>query len=163
MPLETDAVNGCLDRAVDELYYQDEQHGTREERALNPSVPEPEAQRYDERRKSEFLAKRGFLAKSSAEPAPACSEGAHQTGRAPGFVTIYDCAVGFQVRSSCLAARTSSRRRTGMVCGAPVTCSGSCTLSLRMCSMAVTKPSRVCRLSVSVGSMSRHSGTSSGK
>src|SRR6185312_6830297 len=163
VPLEPDAVDGCLDCAVDELYHQYEQHRTDEERALDPSVPEPKANGYDERRKSEFLPKGGFFAKSSNEPAPACPEGTQQTRRASRFVTIYDCAVGFHVRSSCLAARTSSRRRTGMVCGAPVTCSGSCMASLRICSMAATKASRVWRLSVSVGSISRHSGTSSGK
>src|SRR5215470_17445259 len=126
-------------------------------------MPQPQSQGYDDQGKGKFLTEGRFFTESATQPADAGAQGAHQTGGATGLVTINDYAVGFHLKSSCFAARTSSSRRTGIVCGALVTRSGSCWASCRICAMAATKASRTSLLSVSVGSISRHSGTKSGK
>src|SRR5580698_3277796 len=162
--LESDAVHGRLDGAIDELHDEDQQDRADQQGTLHSAVSEPQAQWYDEHRQGEFLPERGLVAESAYEALDTGTQGPDDPGDAPGFVTIYcGCAVGFHVRSNCLAARTSSRRRTGMVCGALVTRSGSCSASVWICAMAATKASSVSFPSVSVGSISRHSGTSSGK
>src|SRR5438552_2012118 len=70
---------------------------------------------------------------------------------------------GRQRRSSWRAARTSSSRPTGALCGAVLTSSGSFAISSTICSTAPTKASSVALDSVSVGSIMRASGTMSGK
>ena len=139
------------------------QHRGDEQRPLDPAVPEPQAQGNDDRGQGEFLAKGRLLAEGAGEALHASREGAQDAGEPAGFVSVYGSAVGFHVRSSCFAARTSSRRRTGMVCGALVTRSGSCSASRWICDMASRRRRAPALLSVSVGSISRHSGTSSGK
>src|SRR5439155_7940037 len=123
----------------------------------------PQGQGYDDQGERKFLTEGRFFAECAPQAAHAGAQGAHQPGRATGLVSIDDYAVGFHLKSSCLAARTSSSRRTGMVCGALVTRSGSCWASCRMCAIAATNASSTSLLSVSVGSISRHSGTRSGK
>ena len=61
------------------------------------------------------------------------------------------------------AAFTSSNRLTGIVCGAPFTNSGSLSASFNIATSASTNPSSSSFASVSVGSIRKHSGTSSGK
>jgi hypothetical protein len=61
-----------------------------------------------------------------------------------------------------LAAPASSRRRTGVVCGASRAIDGSSSASRRIAAIASAKASSVSRVSVSVGSMSSASSTSSG-
>src|SRR3984885_922598 len=129
MPLEADAVDGRLDGAVEQFHDQDQQHRSHQQRALHPAVSEPQPKRYDDHRQCEFLAKRRLLAERPDQAVHARSHGPQYAGQPAGLVTVYGCAVGFHVRSSCLAARTSSRRRTGMVCGALVTRPGSCSAS----------------------------------
>src|SRR6202035_1649380 len=160
---EPDATHRPLYRAIEKPHEQEKQHGPGKHRALAPAGSEPQPQGYDERREREFLAKRRLLAERAGQSAQARAQGAQHPGQSARLVTVYDGAVGFHVRSSCRAARTSSRRRTGMVCGALVTRPGSCSASFWICDMADTNASRTSLLSVSVGSMSRHSGTSSGK
>ena len=54
-------------------------------------------------------------------------------------------------------------RSSGMLCGAPLRADALVAASLRIAVSASTKPSSSSRVSDSVGSISRHSGTSSGK
>src|SRR6201988_4169857 len=163
MPLEADAVDRRLDGAVEQFHDEYQEHGRDQQCSLHAAMTEPEAQGYDERGQGEFLAKGRLFAKGAGEAVRARSERTHQAQDPARLVAAYGCAVGFHARSSCRAARTSSRRRTGMVCGALVTRPGSCSASFCMSAMAVTKASSVSLPSVSVGSMSRHSGTSRGK
>src|SRR5579862_7239740 len=161
--LKGDAVHGRFDGAVQQLHDKHQQHRRDQQRTLDPAVPEPQPQGYDDERQAEFLAESRLLAKRARQPVQAGDDRPQYAGDAAGFVTVYDCAVGFHVRSSWRAARTSSSRRTGMVCGALVTRWGSCSASFWICNIAATKASSRSLLSVSVGSISRHSGTSSGK
>src|SRR5262249_16503495 len=163
VPLEANAVHGRLDGAVQQFHDQDQEHRAHEQHALDGPVADPQPQRYDDDREGKFLPEGGLLPIRAHEPFPARGESPENAGQPAGLVTVCGGAVGFHVRSSCRAARTSSRRRTGMVCGALVTRPGSCSASFWICDMAVTKASSTSRLSVSVGSISRHSGTSSGK
>src|SRR6185312_837463 len=163
VPLQADPVDRGLDRTVDELDDENEQHRSGQQSPFDSVTSEQQAQRYDEHGAGEFLPEGGLVPESPGKPTPAGAQGPDDPGDAPGLVTIYECAVGFHVRSSCLAARTSSRRRTGMVCGALVTRSGSWLASAWICAIASAKASSVSLLSVSVGSISRHSGTRSGK
>src|ERR1700722_5198574 len=127
-------------------------------------MSEPQAQGYEYHRAGEFLPESGLVAEGADQALDAGTKGPDDPGNTPGFIAVYSCcAVGFHVRSSCLAARTSSRRRTGMVCGALVTRSDSCSASFWICDSAATNASSVSLPSVSVGSISRHSGTRSGK
>src|SRR4051794_17957744 len=75
----------------------------------------------------------------------------------------YHAASCRHTRSSSRAAFTSSSRRTGVVWGAPFTISGCVWASSRISFIATTNPSSVSLDSVSAGSISKHSGTSSGK
>src|SRR5262249_16012029 len=124
---------------------------------------EPKSKRYDDQRERKFLAEGGLLAKCAHQPVDARTQRTHHADDAARLVATYGCAVGFHVRSGCRAAPPSSGGRTGLVCGALVTRPGSCSASCCIWDIAVTKASRTSLLSVSVGSMSRHSGTSSGK
>src|SRR5580698_2134344 len=161
--LQSDAIDRGLDGAVEQFHDEDDEYGRHQQHPLDGAVAEPQPQRYDDDGEGKFLTERGFLAIRPLEALPAGGEGPQYACQAPGFVAVCGGSVGFHVRSSCLAARTSSRRRTGMVCGALVTRSGSCSASVWICAMAATKASSVSFPSVSVGSISRHSGTSSGK
>src|SRR5580700_1231186 len=177
--LEADAIDSRLDGAVEKLDDQDEQHRRDEQCALDTRASQPQTQRYDDGGEREFLAKRGLVAECARKAAPARATRANETGESARLGSIDSCAgarrsrrssaasrgiaqgsggrtggaVGFHVRSSCFAARTSSRRRTDMLCGALVTRSGSCSASRSICTIASTNASSVCLLSVSVGSM----------
>src|SRR5580698_1928375 len=161
--LQSDAIDGGLDGAVQQFHDEDDEYRRHQQRPFNGAMAQPQSQRYDDDGEGKFLTERGFLAIGPLQAVPAGGEGPQYACQAPGFVAVCGGSVGFHVRSSCLAARTSSRRRTGMVCGALVTRAGSCSASFWICDMAVTKASSIWRLSVSVGSISRHSGTRSGK
>src|SRR5262245_42643828 len=118
MSLEADAVHRRLDRTIDQLNDQNEQYWAYEHGTLNTAMPQPQSQGYDDHGERKFLTEGGFFPESTPQATDARPQGANQTGRAPGLVTVDDYAVGFHLRSSCFAARTSSSRRTGMVCGA---------------------------------------------
>src|SRR5579863_1994233 len=129
MALESDTIHRRLDCAVDELDHESEQHRRDEQRPFHSVVAQPQCHRYDDEGDCKFLTKRSFLAESAPQAAPAGDERSQDSGGSAWFVAIDDYAFGFHLRSSCLAARTSSRRRTGMVCGALVTRSGSSSAS----------------------------------
>src|SRR6266702_3065592 len=163
MALEANAIHGRLDCAIDELDHEGEQHRGDEQGPLDAAVPQPQGQGYDDQGERKFLTEGRFFPESTPQAANAGTQGAHQPGGAAGLVPINDYAVGFHLKSSCLAARTSSSRRTGMVCGALVTRSGSCSASSWIWVMAATKAYRTSLPPHSVGSISRHSGNRSGK
>src|ERR1700733_6816883 len=163
MSLVADPIDGRLDGAVDELDDENEQHGSDEECAFHTTASEPQTHRYDEHGKAEFLAKCRLVAEGSRKAPRARTKGKPETHKAAGLVAIYTPSFGFHVRSSCFAARTSSRRRTGRLWGAPFTDSGSSRASRSMWIMASANASSTSRLSVSVGSINRHSGTMRGK
>src|ERR1700743_3463319 len=125
MPIKTEAFHVSLDRAIEQLYYENEQDRADEQCALDAAMPQPQAQGYDAHGQRKFLAEGGFFPESPAQAAHAGPHGADQPGGATGLVSINDYTVGFHRSSSCFAARTSSSRRTGMVCGALVRRSGS--------------------------------------
>ena len=77
-----------------------------------------------------------------------------------GRVRLVQAFAGDHVRTGFLAAVTSSGRQTGVVLGASWRASGSSSAIARR---ALANASRVSRLSVSVGSIIRASGTISGK
>ena len=76
---------------------------------------------------------------------------------------VWAPVIARQRRFGWRAAVASSSRRTGAVCGAPVTISGSRSASAAIAISASANASSVSTDSVSVGSMSMPSSTMSGK
>src|SRR5215510_10581838 len=162
-----DAIDHDLDGAVKQLDDEDQEHRGDQEHPLDTRLPQIEPERNDDDREQHFLAEGFFFAKRAGETAEAVPEGAQQSLDAArlGLARIRAVrrrgderlradarahAAGFQARSSCLAARTSSSRRTGSVCGASRTLSGSFSASWPMATRASTKASSSSRASVSV-------------
>jgi hypothetical protein len=84
MPLETDAVNRGLDSAIDQFNYQNQEHGSDEESALDAAARKPQCERYDEQGQREFLAESGFItegARKAARARTACEKHARRAAR----------------------------------------------------------------------------------
>ena len=84
MPLEPDAVNGSLDSAVDQFNYQNQEHGSDEQCALDAAARKPQGERYDEQGQCEFLAESGFITERAREAAcarTACEKHTRGTAR----------------------------------------------------------------------------------
>jgi len=117
--LETDTIDRRLDAAVEQLDDQNDENGADEQRPLDPVFAQPQPERKQHRTQCEFLPECRLLAKRTDITLPGVAERvdeADESGRF-GPVGFHQAAefTGFQVSSSCLAARTSSRRRTGIV------------------------------------------------
>src|SRR5688572_15676682 len=140
MTLDADAVDGRLYRAVDELDREHDEHRADEQRALDSAPAQPEAEGHDDQCEQALLAERLLLAPGGRNSAPGTAERARQAHgpRGPLVGTERHAAAGFQATSSWRAARTSSSRRTGSVCGADLTAAASVSASRRIAASAAT-------------------------
>src|SRR6185436_16633525 len=165
MMLQRYAVYRRFQRRVHQLDDQNQQDARDHERLADPIGWHQQRGRQQDRRKQAFLAKGVFMAIRRLETGERVEQRVPDTPQTRFALvrTDFDLAQLFHVSRSSRAAFTSSRRLTGVVCGALLTRSGEASASWRTACIAVTNASSVSLDSVSVGSMSRHSGTSNGK
>jgi len=119
MMLEADTIDRCLDAAVEQFDDQNDENGADQQCPLDPVLPKPQTEREQHDTERELLPECRLPANRADKTLPGVAERVEEPDESGRFVSIgfHQAAesTGFQVSSSCLAARTSSRRRTGMV------------------------------------------------